>query len=135
MTDIKYTLSLTKAAERRIRRMLLWRFWIRKPVVMLSDILPPGTMVGRTKQEIQQEIYEYYHCGRWTTENLALRITSIDGYDAEDREIFLMNVGHITLAPHHIMRISGRKDWILDFVNNKFVLEEFGGTGNSGIHT
>jgi predicted glycosyltransferase len=117
MTDAEYTLSITKEAELRIRRMIRWRFWIRKPAVMLVEKIPRGAPM-----QTEQEIYEYYHL-RWSSKYLVLMITSVDKFSAETRETFFMNVGGLTVSPHHKMVISGKKDWVLDFVNNKFILK------------
>jgi len=117
MTYPEYTLSITEKAERRIRRMLRWRVWIRNPIVMLVDKFPKAAH-ARTKQEID----EYYR-SRWSSEYLSPIIASLDEFSVEMRKEHFMNVGNLTLSPNYKMLISGKKDWVLDFVDKKFVLK------------
>lgn len=118
MAENTYTLSMTKAAERRIRRMLFWRFWIRKPVVVLYEKIPPGE-AGSTNQEMGEYLSR-------TPKNLSVAISPIDKYPIESREKFLTSAGDLKVHPHFKMMISGKKDWVLYFFNGKFVLEDQG---------
>lgn len=109
---------MTKAAELRIRRMLFWRFWIRKPVVALYEKIPPGE-AGKTHEEICEYLSQ-------TPKNLSVSIGPIDKYPVKTREKFLTSAGDFKVYPHFKMMISGKKDWVLDFINDQFVLEEKG---------
>jgi len=81
---------------------------------MLIEKIPSGEL---PLLPTQQEMHEYY---LQTPKHLALVITSMEEFSTPETD--LMNVGNIKVRAHIKMMLSGKKDWTLDFVNNKFVL-------------